>query len=48
MANLFNQDFQDFIQSLGQFGAPVFPESEFLGNKFNVWGFGKEPTELKL
>jgi len=93
MANLFNQDFQDFIQSLKvneveyilvggyavilhgyirstadmdvwvhktkdnyqklkkaleKFGAPVFPESEFLGNKFNVWGFGKEPNRIEI
>jgi hypothetical protein len=93
MANLFNQDFQEFIQSLNindveyilvggyavilhgyirstadmdvwvnktkenyeklkkalrQFGAPVFPEDEFLGNEFNVWGFGKEPNRIEI
>ena len=93
MANLFNQDFQDFIQSLNinkveyilvggyavilhgyirstgdmdvwinkttenycklkdalrLFGAPMFSENEFLGNTFNVWGFGKEPNRIEI
>lgn len=93
MANLFNQDFQDFIQSLNlykveyilvggyavilhgyirstgdmdiwinktsenyyklkealnKFGAPMFSENEFLGRKFNVWGFGKEPNRIEI
>lgn len=93
MANLFNQDFQDFIQSLNdnhvayilvggyavilhgyirstadmdvwiektkdnyqrlkkaliQFGAPVFSEEEFVGNEFDVWGFGREPNRIEI
>lgn len=93
MANLFNQDFQDFIQAfncndvkyilvggyavilhgyirstadmdiwvdktkenykkikkaLNQFGAPSFSENEFLGNEFNVWGFGREPNRIEI
>ncbi len=93
MANLFNQDFREFIQSLNindveyilvggyavilhgyirstadmdvwvnktkenyqklkkalkQFGAPIFSENEFLGNEFNVWGFGKEPNRIEI
>ncbi|MEP6949576.1 MAG: DUF6036 family nucleotidyltransferase [Ginsengibacter sp.] len=93
MANLFNQDFQDFIRAfninnvkyllvggyavilhgyvrstadmdiwvdktkknygkikkaLNQFGAPSFSESEFLGDQFNVWGFGREPNRIEI
>lgn len=93
MANLFNEDFQEFIQSLNinnveyilvggyavilhgyirstadmdvwvhktkdnyqklkiallHFGVPVFPENEFLGNEFDVWGFGKEPNRIEI
>lgn len=93
MADLFNQDFQEFINSLNncnvkyilvggyavilhgyirstadmdvwvqktkenhqnlktalqQFGVPVIPETEFLGNKFDVWGFGKEPNRIEI
>ena len=93
MANLFNQDFQDFIQAfnfndvkyilvggyavilpgyirstadmdiwvdktkenykkikkaLYQFGALSFSENEFLGNEFNVWGFGREPNRIEI
>jgi len=93
MANLFNQDFQDFIQALNindvkyilvggyavilhgyirstadmdiwvdktkgnyqklkkalnQFGAPSFSENEFLGDEFNVWGFGREPNRIEI
>jgi len=93
MANLFNQDFKEFIQAfnindvkyllvggyavilhgyirstadmdiwvdktkenyekikkaLNQFGAPSFSESEFLGNEFDVWGFGREPNRIEV
>jgi len=93
MANLFNQDFQEFIQSLNgnhveyilvggyavilheyvrstsdmdvwvnktkenyqklrfslkQFGMPLVPEDEFLGNQWDVWGFGREPNRIKM
>ncbi len=93
MANLFNEDFQDFIHALNnnevkyilvggyavilhgyirstadmdiwvdktkenykrlkkallQFGAPAFSENEFLGNEFNVWGYGREPNRIEI
>jgi hypothetical protein len=93
MANLFNEDFQDFIRAfndnrvryilvggyavilhgyirstadmdiwvdktkvnyqklkkaLNQFGAPGFSENEFLGDEFNVWGFGREPNRIEI
>ncbi|MDQ6756963.1 MAG: hypothetical protein M3004_08505 [Bacteroidota bacterium] len=93
MANLFNEDFREFIQylnennvnyilvggyavilhgyirstadmdvwvhktkenykklkkALQQFGVPVFSENEFLGNIFDVWGFGKEPNRIEI
>ena len=93
MANLFNQDFQEFIQSLNenhveyilvggyavilhgyirstadmdvwihktkenylklnlslkQFGVPLIPEEEFLGNQLDVWGFGREPNKIDI
>ncbi len=93
MANLFNQDFQEFIQSLNnnnveyilvggyavilhgyirstadmdvwinktkenyqklkpalkQFGVPIIPEEEFLGNQLDVWAFGREPNRIEI
>lgn len=93
MANLFNEDFQDFIKSLNyykveyllvggyavilhgyirstadmdvwvnkttenylqlkkalqKFGAPVMPETEFLGKDFDVWGLGREPNKIEI
>jgi hypothetical protein len=93
MANLFNEDFQDFIRAfndnrvryilvggyavilhgyirstadmdiwvdktkvnyqklkkaLNQFGVPGFSENEFLGDEFNVWGFGREPNRIEI
>ncbi len=93
MANLFNKDFQEFIQALNnndvqyvliggyavilhgyirstadmdvwiektkdnyqklkkaliQFGAPFFSEEDFLGNEFDVWGFGIEPNRIEI
>lgn len=81
MADLFNKDFQDFIQfryavilhgyirstadidiwvnktaenyqklrkTIEEFGAPSFSQNEFLGNKFNVWGIGKEPNRIEI
>ena len=93
MADLFNQDFQDFIEALNKatveyilvggyavilhgyirstadmdiwenktpgnyqklrkafsyFGAPIFSEKEFLGDRFNVWGIGVEPNRIEV
>jgi hypothetical protein len=92
MADLFNQDFQDFIEALNRaeveyilvggyavilhgyirstadmdvwvnktaanhiklkkafvlFGAPVFSQEEFLGDRFDVWGIGIEPIRIE-
>ncbi|UFH46995.1 hypothetical protein LNP27_02905 [Flavobacterium galactosidilyticum] len=30
------------------FGAPIFPESEFLGDSYNVWGIGREPSKIEI
>jgi hypothetical protein len=93
MADLFNQDFQDFIEclnksnveyilvggyavilhgyirstadmdvwvkkseenynrlklALAEFGVPEIPREDFLGSRFDVWGFGKEPSRIDL
>lgn len=93
MANLFNQDFLEFIDALNtaaveymlvggyavilhgyirstadmdvwvnktpdnyiklsnafqQFGAPVMPEAEFLGNEYDVWSIGIEPNKIEV
>ncbi len=93
MPNLFNQDFQDFLQAMNenkveyllvggyavilhgyirstgdmdvwvkksrdnytklksaflQFGASIFTEEDFLGNQFDVWGFGREPNRIEI
>lgn len=93
MADLFNQDFLDFITALNKteveyilvggyavilhgyarstgdmdvwvnktsgnyqklkkafqiFRAPIFPEKDFIGNNFDVWGIGKEPNRIEI
>lgn len=35
-------------KALQKFGAPVMPETEFLGNEFDVWGLGKEPNKIEI
>ena len=30
------------------FGVPIFPESEFLGDSYNVWGIGREPSKIEI
>ena len=30
------------------FGAPIFSESEFLNDNYNVWGIGREPSKIEI
>ncbi|MEO8412823.1 MAG: hypothetical protein ABI472_04160 [Ginsengibacter sp.] len=41
-------NYQKIKKALHKFGAPVFSESEFLGNEFDVWGFGSEPNRIEI
>ena len=31
-----------------EFGAPIFSEEDFLGNKYDVWGIGIEPNKIEI
>jgi hypothetical protein len=93
MANIFNDDFLDFLQACNDnkveyllvggyavilhgyirstadmdiwvnktvenytrlklayknFGSPIFPEADFLGDKYDVWGIGTEPSRIEI
>ena len=93
MANLFNIDFQDFLEALNKaeveymlvggyavilhgyirstadmdvwvnktvenytrlkkafqlFGAPIFPENDFVDSEFDVWAIGVEPNKIEV
>ena len=93
MANLFNEDFLDFLEACSgneveyllvggyavilhgyirstadmdiwvnktagnylklarafkSFGAPIFPENDFLGNTYDVWAIGVEPNKIEI
>ncbi|MEO8172522.1 MAG: hypothetical protein ABI581_05550 [Sediminibacterium sp.] len=42
------ENYQKLKKALIQFGAPFFSEEEFLGDEFDVWGFGIEPNRIEL
>lgn len=42
------ENYENLIKALHQFGVPVISKSEFLGNEFDVWGFGKEPNKIEI
>lgn len=31
-----------------KFGAPIFPENDFLGNNYDVWAIGVEPNKIEI
>lgn len=31
-----------------EFGAPIFSEEDFLGDKYDVWGIGAEPNKIEI
>jgi hypothetical protein len=41
-------NYQNLKKSFLLFGAPIFPEEDFLGNKIDVWGIGKEPNRIEI
>lgn len=42
------ENFEKLNKALNEFGAPLIPENEFLGNQFDVWGIGKEPNRIEI
>ena len=36
------------VKALQQFRVPIISKKEFLGNEFDVWGFGKEPNRIEI
>jgi hypothetical protein len=42
------ENYKNLIKALNHFGAPPIPENEFLGNEFDVWGFGREPNRIEI
>ncbi len=41
-------NFQKLKKAYADFGAPIFPEDEFLNDKFDVWGIGTEPCKIEI
>lgn len=46
--NKTSENYRKLKKTFYHFGAPVFPEEEFLGNQFDVWGIGIEPNRIEL
>lgn len=42
------ENYQKLKKALQQFQVPVIAQNEFLGNKFDVWGFGREPNRIEI
>jgi hypothetical protein len=43
-----SQNYQKLKKVYAEFGAPIFPEEQFLNENFNVWGIGREPSKIKI
>lgn len=41
-------NYQKLKKAFQLFGAPIFPEKDFLGNEIDVWGIGKEPNRIEV
>ncbi len=35
-------------KAFSEFGAPIFSKKDFLGNSFDVWGIGREPSKIEI
>ena len=46
--NKTHANYQKLAKAFSQFGAPIFPEAEFLGEKFDVWALGVEPNRIEV
>lgn len=41
-------NYKKLAKAFNEFGAPIFSEEDFLGNKYDVWGIGIEPTKIEI
>ena len=46
--NKTSDNYQKLKKAFSLFGAPIFSEKDFLGNKIDVWGIGKEPNRIEI
>ena len=46
--NKTSANYEKLMKAFKLFGAPLFSEQEFLGEKFDVWGIGKEPNRIEI
>jgi hypothetical protein len=47
-ANKTAGNYKKLAKAFRDFGAPIFPEEDFLGNKYDVWGIGMEPSKIEI
>jgi hypothetical protein len=41
-------NYDNIIKAFSQFGLPPIPEADFLGNSFDVWSFGRDPSRIDI
>lgn len=41
-------NYKKLAQAFSDFGAPIFTEDDFLGDKYDVWGIGVEPNKIEI
>ncbi|HMO62729.1 MAG TPA: hypothetical protein PKC39_12060 [Ferruginibacter sp.] len=41
-------NYRKLAKAFEDFGAPIFSEYDFLGNKYDVWGIGVEPNKIEI
>lgn len=42
------KNYQQLSMAYEEFGAPIFSEEDFLGDKYDVWGIGVEPNKIEI
>ena len=46
--NRTRENYMRIKKEYAEFGAPIFPESEFFENEKDVWGIGREPNKIEV
>ena len=42
------ENYNKLARAFSEFGAPIFSQEDFLGNKYDVWGIGVEPNKIEI
>lgn len=43
-----NQNYNKLQKAYADFGAPIFPEDDFINDNYDVWSIGSEPNKIEI